>query len=207
MDNFPTNSNDLDIFPKPERVKEIYEILMNDRGTDGRKPVIRRLKKDGLDEMSVAHLVALAEGYLTIFSKIQDEKTVAEKSQKNAKDRMNKEIEKIESSLRTKFTDLPDNLKRSGFYRNGKNPNIIDYMSASNEIAYAKSRLERLIDQKTKPSEKALDIFCRGMKEFYSEKKSRINYQLIADIANLFNLSKNPQNYLTIKERFSRKKL
>jgi hypothetical protein len=56
----------------------------------------------------------------------------------------------------------------------------------------------------TKPKEKAFADFCRDMATLFREKSFRPDYRLIADISNLFELSKKPQTYDSIRKRFSR---
>jgi len=59
-----------------------------------------------------------------------------------------------------------------------------------------------LIKSKTRPKQKPFDTFCLDMKNLFAERiENTPNYQLIADIANLFKLTSGTQTSDTIRQR------
>lgn len=187
-------------------------------------------KKYRYQPRSVAHIIARAEKYKDIISESQQELNTARERKKNADRKIKRQISKIEGVTGKKFEELPSEIRMSSFYKSDKdingNLNIRGYAAESIKVRLCKNKIERITrmpayrrkrnliehgdedsEVQTKPFDKSLNIFCRSMNDLFLSKGRRPNYELIAMLSNIFSLSKRPQNYNTIKERFSRDKI
>ena len=207
------------------RIKEISQTLIDDIR------LYRRIKRLGMIEKTsllilkledwpdwrvyryqprnIASAVAFAEWHRDIPAGFQNDKTKAQKEKKNTKQKIFRQIKKIEVANNMDFDELPDEIRMRSFIKRDGDGNYMlrDLLSASIAEMSADQKIKKWTHAKTKPPEKALQWFCRDMKSRFVEKSQKLNYRLIADIANLFSLSKIEQSYNTIKERFSRDKL
>lgn len=160
---------------------------------------------------SVAASVAWAESQIAILSSFQNEKADAKKQKKEAHKRLKRQINGIESTTRKKFNELPEDIRESSFFKTGKNvkwnPDIKELGAARHKFVMNKQKVRRLSRSGTKPVEKNLTTFCRDMKGLFANQGKKPDYRLIAEIINLFRLSKKKQTYGTIRTRFSRDKI
>ena len=173
---------------------------------------------------TVAHCVAMAEAHISILDDIQADKEWADDKIKQANRRLQTKIKQATKITGKNFRDLPYDIQNNILFgeiepyvdskrKDEKPPAALAYWAAdkmSEDAKYCRARLLREPtpddgDKKaTKPKEKALADFCRDMAALFHEKRFHPNYRLIADISNLFELSKIPQTYDSIRKRFSR---
>lgn len=205
-----------------DRIKGIVQTLM-----EPKNKVIKRIRRSGLIEKvpliilkceewsdfekyryqprSVASVVACAENKKNISLRFQEEKTDARVSEKNAKKKIERQFNKIEAITKCNFSELPSKLRMRSFFKNNKN--LKEYGLARARKASASEKNRRWSSNNTKPAEKALRFFCSDMKKLLSIQNKKPDYKLIADIANLFSLSKKRQTENSVRKRFSRDKI
>lgn len=207
------------IRPTSERIKEITLILMN---PENKIRVAKRLKKFQLYEKvayiyiwaedwpdpenqryqprQVAAIVAWAESGMKIHTDALDNKKKTKEILKNEFRSLGKKIEKIERTTKQRFNDLPSEVRMSSFFENKEMIGPYNEACVKNEVAEIKKY--RLIPGKTRPKQKPFDTFCLDMKQLFTERTgSTPNFQLIADIANLFKLTSGTQTSDTIRQR------
>lgn len=186
-------------------------------------------KKYRYQPRSVAFAIARAEAYKNTYLNILSEKKAAQTRKKDSIKAVETNIKKIERCVGNAFWNLPSDIRLSSLYKPEelymfhrrnlhdyagyralenklKAPsNIRKYCSATRDSEYATERLKRLSGSTTKPFEKPMNDFCRDMEDLFRHRKLPPNYYaLIADIANLFQISKKYQTYNSIAKRFSR---
>ena len=206
------------IKPTIERIKEITLILMNPENK-----VAKRLQKFQLYEYiyiwledwddpirqryqprMVAFIIAMAESKMKIYTDaLDDHKKTKEKTKeilKNESRRLKKGIETIEKVNRQKFKDLPPEVRMSSLFKNEELR--IPYIRAFIDNVLAGTKGNRLTSSETRPKQKPFNAFCTSMKSlFYRRTGKNPDYQLIADLSNLFNLTSHKQTANTIRQR------
>jgi len=197
------------IEPTIQRIREITFKLMNPENK-AETSILNRLKRYRLLEkvayvflwaedwpdpekqqyqpMQVATIIAYAESGMKTYRDALYNKKKTKEIFKNKFKRLKKGKEKIEKATKQKFDDLSSEVRMSSFF--GNKELIGPYNEASVEYEMAKIKKDRLIPSKTRPKRKPFDTFCLDMKRLFNERTRKTpNYQLIADIANLFKLA------------------
>jgi len=112
--------------------------------------------------------------------------------------RFKRKIEKIETGQQLK--NLLEKNRSMSFEQ--KRKFIKDYSTASVKMEFAKIKRDLIIKSKTRPRQKYFDGFCLDIKNiFFDRTEKSPNYKLIANIANLFNLTDVTQTSDTIRQR------
>ena len=177
------------VFPKKERVHEIIQELKKPENR-----LIIRLKRSGLMEgnqlKSVAHIIALAEGWKSILSNIQDDKDCAKEKSKDLMKKIRAKMKTVSKHAGTEFKKLPLEIQMTSLFRNDRTlSKILKYWKLEESVDDAKIRIARLLREGrfvTKPLEKHVNNFCRDMAALFREQDLKPNYGLIAGIVNLF---------------------
>jgi len=246
------------------RFQEVLGVLKNPSSfkMNSIRPMIRA-HKIPFDRIAwaVVYSEEEARNQTEMLSAIRSGKNKAVQKEKDAADKMARQIRRIEDVTDTKFSDLPEDMRLRSFYKRGLkngidgNVAIREYAAAHIRKTLETTKALRWGGSATKPIEKGLIRFCRAMRLIFEEKALRkqaelerleqgarkaeknalekehyriaaeerakadkaadelakarklgtkIDYRLIASIANLFGLSARRQTYDTIKKHFSR---
>lgn len=160
----------------------------------------RRIEKLGLKINSVAHIVAYAQIEKERDIKIIASSAVVEKQYKDAVRDLKSEYKKIENVFGKPFQEITPSSRKEAFYDQHK---VQPYFNAFIEKELiCPNKVKKY--GKTKPKQKFLDRYCSSFRVLFALSDKPPNSKLIADIANLFNISDKPQTPETIRTRLNR---
>ncbi|MEA1945994.1 MAG: hypothetical protein U9N83_01680 [Thermodesulfobacteriota bacterium] len=193
LDNKEKNENnkiDDTACKQPEdKLKEKKMYVLN--AMENRTGMQGRLKRLGLTIDSVAYIVAFA-----MIEKERHDRIIA--SSKEAKE----EKETAGRDLRSAVKKIKDVF--------GK-PFIEEFFKQRIAHPYFKAAIKKTLSDdkksklgKTRPKQKYFDRFCIAFSVLFASSGKSPNSRLIADIANLFDLTDKPQNSETIRTRIQR---